>query len=321
MSDGAAGREMKDILSEATSELTARTARSDTYRDAAEHPLPKPEAAREIITLLRQILFSSYLGRAEATGAAASERISEMLERCAELLTDQIARSFRHDCRRQHDPCDRCVGRAEGEVRAFLSKLPEIRDRLEEDVRAAYEGDPAAKSYDEVVFSYPGLLAITVHRAAHELYAQDVPLLPRLLSEIAHSETGIDIHPGARIGRSFFIDHGTGVVIGETTEIGDHVKIYQGTTLGALSFPSDESGRLIRGTKRHPTIEDHVTIYAGATILGGETVIGKGSVVGGNVWLTRSLPPGTKVIIESPQLKYRDSGKVTRRPHVPDFQI
>ena len=183
---------------------------------------------------------------------------------------------------------------------------------LEDDVRAAYDGDPAAKSYDEIVFSYPGLYAVTVHRVAHELYVQGVPLLPRLMSELAHSETGIDIHPGAQIGRSFFIDHGTGVVIGETTVIGDHVKMYQGATLGALSFPRDACGALIRGVKRHPTIEDRVTIYAGATILGGDVVIGRGSVIGSSVWLTHSVPPGTKVITESPRLRYKNSENVLK---------
>ena len=199
--------------------------------------------------------------------------------------------------------------------------MPDIRARLEEDVQAAFDGDPAAKNYDEIVFSYPGLYAITVHRISHELFLQGVPLLPRLLSETAHSETGIDIHPGAQIGRWFFIDHGTGVVIGETTIIGDYVKIYQGATLGALSFPSDAGGALIRGVKRHPTLEDHVTIYAGATLLGGETVIGAGSVIGGSVWLTSAVPPGTKVILESPRLKYKNSDVPAKAKYVPDFQI
>jgi len=180
----------------------------------------------------------------------------------------------------------------------FLQKLPELRAVAAEDVQAAYDGDPAAKSFAEIILSYPSIKAVTVQRMAHELYNMGVPLLPRIMTEYAHRETGIDIHPGARIGRSFFIDHGTGVVIGETTEIGDRVKLYQGVTLGALSFSMDAEGKMVRGTKRHPTIEDDVTIYAEATILGGETVIGKGSVIGGNVWLTNSVPPGSKVVIE-----------------------
>ena len=184
----------------------------------------------------------------------------------------------------------------------FLRKLSNLRVRLSADVQAAYDGDPAAKSIDEVIFAYPAIFAITVYRLAHELNLQGIPLLPRMMTEHAHSITGIDIHPGAMIGDGFFIDHGTGVVIGETTIIGNRVKLYQGVTLGALSFAMDEEGRMIRGKKRHPTIEDDVVIYSGATILGGTTVIGRGSVIGGNVWLTRSVPPYTRVIISEPEL-------------------
>ncbi len=183
-------------------------------------------------------------------------------------------------------------------TRTFLSALPGLRELVAEDVHAAFLGDPAAKSFAEIILSYPSIKAVTIQRLAHVLYNVGVPLLPRIMTEHAHQATGIDIHPGARIGRSFFIDHGTGVVIGETTEIGDHVKLYQGVTLGALSFSLDDEGNLLRGQKRHPTIEDDVTIYAEATILGGKTVIGKGSVIGGNVWLTSSVPGGSKVVIE-----------------------
>jgi serine O-acetyltransferase len=185
-----------------------------------------------------------------------------------------------------------------------LGRLPQLRAVLATDVQAAYEGDPAAKSYDEIIYSYPGLFAVTVHRLAHELWRQQVPLLPRIMSEYAHNLTGIDIHPGARIGESFFIDHGTGVVIGETTEIGRRVRLYQGVTLGALSVPRDKVDSL-RSEKRHPTVEDDVIIYAGATILGGGTVIGARSVIGGNVWLTESVPPDTKVFLKKPDLVYR----------------
>jgi len=302
-------------------QLIARTQNSKTLRPVGTHMLPRPEAAREIVTTLRQILFFGYIGRQDLSEEEIGSCMAGLMQKAFDLLSDQIARSFRHDCKKEHDPCDQCRGRAEREARLLMNKLPDIRDRLEEDVQAAYDGDPAAKDNDEIVFSYPGLLAITVHRISHELYLQGVPLLPRLLSEIAHSSTGIDIHPGAHIGRSFFIDHGTGVVIGETTTIGDHVKMYQGATLGALSFPSDACGALIRGIKRHPTIEDHVTIYAGATILGGETVIGAGSVIGGSVWLTRPVPPGTKVILESPRLKYKNSDFSVKAAYVPDFHI
>ena len=175
---------------------------------------------------------------------------------------------------------------------------------LAKDVRAAHEGDPAAKSYDEIIFSYPGLFAVTVYRLAHQLLKQEVPLLPRIMTEYAHSLTGIDIHPAARIGESFFIDHGTGVVVGETTEIGRRVRLYQGVTLGALSLPREKVESL-RQQKRHPTIEDDVIIYSGTTILGGETVIGARSVIGGNVWLTESVPPDTKVFLKKPELIYK----------------
>ena len=187
---------------------------------------------------------------------------------------------------------------------ALLEAIPSIRKILATDVLAAYEGDPAAKSHDEIIFSYPGLYALMVYRVAHKLYEYEVPLLPRIMTEYAHSMTGIDIHPGAEIGERFVIDHGTGVVVGETTVIGRNVRIYQGVTLGALSLPKD-AGQELRGKRRHPTIEDDVIIYSGATILGGDTVIGARSVIGGNVWITESVPPDTKVLMETPRLVYR----------------
>ncbi len=197
-------------------------------------------------------------------------------------------------------------------VEQFLPRLPEIRSTLSEDVAAAFEGDPAARSFAEIVVSYPSLRAISIYRIAHALHQQGVPILPRMMAEHAHGHTGIDIHPGARIGRRFFIDHGTGVVIGETTVIGDDVRLYQGVTLGARSPRHGES---LRGVKRHPTIEDDVTIYAGATVLGGDTVIGRGSVIGGNVWLTESVPPHSKVIAEPPhQLVERRSQAEAAHP-------
>jgi serine O-acetyltransferase len=301
--------------------LVKRAEKSSTFLPSGEYSLPQPEAAAHIIALLRQILFFGYIGRQDLTAHTLEAHLAELSHQFFNILSDQIARALRHSCHQEHRPCDKCRGNGEQQALALIHKLADIREMLEDDVRAAYDGDPAAKSYDEVVFSYPGLYAITVHRVTHELYIQGVPLLPRLLSELAHSQTGIDIHPGAKIGRSFFIDHGTGVVIGETTVIGDHVKMYQGATLGALSFPRDACGALIRGVKRHPTIEDHVTIYAGAAILGGDVVIGRGSVIGSSVWLTHSVPPGTKVITESPRLRYRNSEHVLKDEAAPDFQI
>jgi len=191
---------------------------------------------------------------------------------------------------------------AEDVTRYLLSRLPKIRELLKGDVGAAFDGDPAAKSYEEIVISYPCIIAIATYRIAHELYIKEVPLIPRIMTECAHAKTGIDIHPGAKIGRSFFIDHGTGVVIGETTVIGDNVKIYQGATLGALSFSKDERGRIIKGGKRHPTIEDNVIIYAEATILG-DVVIGRGTI-GGNVWIKESVPAGVTVTTPKADLVY-----------------
>jgi serine O-acetyltransferase len=189
---------------------------------------------------------------------------------------------------------------------------------LEQDVEAAYVGDPAAKSHHEIIFCYPGLEAITVYRIAHELVLLGVPLIPRMMTEHAHSKTGIDIHPGARIGPHFFIDHGTGVVIGETCDIGRHVKLYQGVTLGALSFPRDAAGNIIRGMKRHPTLEDEVVVYANATILGGDTTIGHHAVIGSNVWLTHSVEPHTVVSLEKPSLRMKGPQTLDL---VPTYQI
>ncbi|MBN1257517.1 MAG: hypothetical protein JXA52_07410, partial [Planctomycetes bacterium] len=201
----------------------------------------------------------------------------------------------------QADKCN-CTAVARKAAMQLMEAIPRIREVLKTDVAAAFNSDPAAKSYDEIILAYPGIQAISMHRIAHELYKAGVPLIPRIISEYAHSLTGIDIHPGATIGEYFFIDHGTGIVIGETTEIGDNVKIYMGVTLGALA---PTQGQLLRNTKRHPTIEDDVTIYAGATILGGKSVIGRGSVINGNVFLTKGVPPYTTVGMSSPELHFR----------------
>jgi len=211
--------------------------------------------------------------------------------------------------------CVKCIQKGREEAVVFLERLPSIRRTLARDVQAHYDGDPASKSLDEIVFCYPGLYAIFVYRVAHEIFAREIPLMPRIMSEHAHSRTGIDIHPGATIGTDFFIDHGTGVVVGETTEIGNRVRIYQGVTLGALSVPKESDGGIsLRGKKRHPTIEDDVTIYAQATILGGDTVIGSRCVIGGNVWLTSSVSPDTTVLIETPQHIFREDNNLRRRP-------
>lgn len=217
-------------------------------------------------------------------------------------LTAEVEKSLKHICKKVKEcPQDVCHKRAQVVVKELLEKIPEIRSLLSGDIESAYDGDPAAMSNEEVILSYPCVLAITTYRIAHELYLRCVPLIPRIMSEHIHSLTGIDIHPGADIGKNFFIDHGTGVVIGETTKIGDNVKIYQGVTLGALSFLKDEKGRIIKGRKRHPTIGNNVVIYSGATLLGPDAIIGDNVVVGGNVWITSPVPAGTRITIAPPE--------------------
>ena len=267
-------------------------------------PLPSYREIVDIIIDLREILYPGYGRRQNLHMGNVSYHVGDLIDSLHDRLTLQIARAFRHDCTAQDLETD-FEARAQSIAIRLLEAIPDLRHLLAEDVQAAYEGDPAAKNLGEIVFCYPGLFAITVYRIAHELFQLDVPLIPRMMTEYAHGKTGIDIHPGATIGRRFFIDHGTGVVIGETTQIGEGVKIYQGVTLGALSFPKDENGAVLRNVKRHPTIEDDVVIYANATILGGTTTIGHHSVVGSSAWVTRSIEPNTTVTIENPRLRYR----------------
>ncbi|MDD2600064.1 MAG: serine acetyltransferase [Kiritimatiellae bacterium] len=263
-----------------------------------------------IIQLLKKFVAIMYPGCHSAAPIACGDcrqHIEDLLREVLNDLYDQVYRAFNYICRKNKcDDCEQCRIDAENAVATLMKELPGIRRMLQEDIQAAYEGDPAAHSHMEVVMSYPGILAVTTHRIAHSLYRSKVPLIPRVMSEHAHSKTGIDIHPGANIGPGFFIDHGTGVVIGETCNIGRHVKLYQGVTLGALSFDKDEEGRLIKGNKRHPDVEDDVIIYAGATILGGNTVIGKGAVIGGNVWLIHSVPAGAKVYNKQPSPEIKE---------------
>jgi serine O-acetyltransferase len=256
-------------------------------------PLPSRAVVTEILSALREVLFPGYFGSSEASGDNLHFHIGATLDLVAHDLEEQIRRALCFGCSAEAEMAG-CRPRAVELAAQFLQRLPEIQRTLLEDVVAAYEGDPACKTTDEAILAYPGVYALTLFRVAHALSDLEVPLLPRMITEIAHSATGIDIHPGAQIGKRFFIDHGTGVVIGETCIIGDRVRLYQGVTLGAKSFPLDHEGRPIKGVPRHPIIEDDVTIYAGATILGRITV-GKGSVVGGNVWLTRSVPPESHV--------------------------
>ncbi len=270
--------------------------------------LPSRDQIVECIELLRQLVFPGYFGKQGLTSANITYRVGELLTELTDKLYEQVRHCLRYQRQIPGDAddgreCTDCDQRAAQNVADFFTAIPAVREMLSLDVQAAFDSDPAAQSTDEAIFSYPGLYAICVQRLAHEFYKMPVPLLPRIMTEHAHNLTGIDIHPGAQLGRSFFIDHGTGVVIGETTEIGDHVKIYQGVTLGALA---PEFGQALRGQKRHPTIKNKVVIYSGATILGGDTIIGEGAVIGGNVFITQSVPPHNRVTNEPPKLKYRD---------------
>jgi serine O-acetyltransferase len=260
--------------------------------------LPNRRAVIEALNHLKPVIYMGFYATRELNRLNLRYAVSEHLYPAFETLVEEIHRALAYQrmCGRACPPSE--AAWAEEVVLRLFDKLPELRQRLNEDVAAAYQGDPAAKGIEEVIFSYPAIQAITTYRIAHELYQEHVPMIPRIMTEHAHGKTGIDIHPGAEIGRRFFIDHGTGTVIGETTTIGDNVKLYQSVTLGALSLPRDAAGDLIRYGKRHPTLEDNVTIYSGATVLGGETVIGKGSVIGGNVWLTESVPPSSKITFD-----------------------
>ncbi len=270
--------------------------------------LPSRAQIIQLVRDLLELLYPGFIGRQHLTEHNVAFHVGDLLPRIGESASRQIYLCL---CYMTESDSPDTVEETKYEERArdltleFLESIPSIREMLAGDVQAALDGDPAALNADEVILAYPGLLAISVQRLAHRLYEFDVPLMPRIMSEWAHAQTGIDIHPGARIGRNFFIDHGTGVVIGETTDIGDNVKIYQGVTLGALSFPKDERGRVIREAKRHPTVEDNATIYANAIILGGETVIGENSVIGGSVFITSSVPPNSVATFKPPELRLK----------------
>jgi len=297
-------KKIENLVAEIT-----RTYKGDSginFIDASN--LPVRDKILEILDLLTELLFPGYTGKRTVTKSNLNYVVIDILCHVYTELCEQIERAYKYRCRMEKCDTGDCRKMAEDATQHVLSQLPKIRELLKGDVGAAFDGDPAAKSYEEIVISYPCIIAIATYRIAHELYVKEVPLIPRIMTECAHAKTGIDIHPGAKIGKNFFIDHGTGVVVGETTIIGDNVKIYQGTTLGALSFPKDERGRIIKGGKRHPAIEDNVTIYAEATILG-DVVIGKGAVIGGNVWLKESVPAGVTVTTPKADLVYTKSQK------------
>jgi serine O-acetyltransferase len=274
--------------------------------------LPVRDKILDILDLLMEVLFPGYTGKRTVTKSNINYIIIDILYHVYTELSEQIERAYKYRCRMENCDTGDCRQMARTAADYLLTRLPDIRQLLKGDVGAAFDGDPAAKSYEEIVLSYPCIIAIATYRIAHELYIKQVPLIPRIMTECAHAQTGIDIHPGAKIGKNFFIDHGTGVVIGETTVIGDNVKIYQGATLGALSFPKDERGNIIKGGKRHPTIKDNVTIYAEATILG-DVVIGKDAVIGGNVWIKQSVPPGVTVTTPNPDLVYTKHPKKDKK--------
>ncbi len=287
--------------------------------------LPSREAINEVVRLFFEVFYPGYYGRHDLTDDSLRYHVGSLLSTLRDKLGWQIEQClcFSAETDGQVGSTAGCSTHARSLAGRMVAKIPEIRAALLEDIQAAHEGDPAAQSLDEIVLSYPGLVAITVHRVAHELYAMGVPLMPRIMSEWAHARSGADLHPGATVGRSFFIDHATGVVVGETSVIGAHVKLYQGVTLGALSHPRDEQGRVIRNTKRHPTVEDGATLYANATVLGGSTVVGAGSTIGGSVFLTKSVPPGSKVVMKPPELKVVAPGSLAGSSPFPppDYEI
>lgn len=300
------------------------------FPERADHaaPIPEFESLVDMIARLKAIVYPGFRSNESSPEKVLADLKLQLVE-AHQILSRQIAiataRHFeacedlansncgQHPHKDMEKPAD-IIAHSRQLATKYISQMPRIRNALMTDVKAAYAGDPACRNLDEVILCYPGLSAVTVYRLAHELYLLRVPFLPRMMTEWVHGETGVDIHPGATIGNHFFIDHGTGVVIGETCVIGEHVKIYQGVTLGALSFPQDESGALVRDSKRHPTIEDNVVIYANATVLGGETVVGRDSVIGSSVWLTRSIDPSTTVIMEKPRLRMRNQDRSDFEP-------
>ncbi len=297
-------QDFREAIPDIVNQLVGSCQREDCFDHVGPEPIPSREEIIDLIHRGFRLLYPGYFIRKRVDRINLGYYFGQEAVAFFEVLSRQVALAIRHECLRHGLDCTHCETRGQEDAIGFMRELPALRSALAKDVRAAFEGDPAAKGYDEIIFSYPGLFAVTVYRLAHQLMHQGVPLMPRIMTEYAHSQTGIDIHPGAHIGESFFIDHGTGVVIGETTEIGNRVRIYQGVTLGALSLPRDAVESL-RRAKRHPTVEDDVIIYAQATILGGETVIGARSVIGGNVWLTESVPPDTKVFLKKPELIYK----------------
>jgi len=296
---------LKEELPAITDQLVETYTECSRLNHLAHEPLPNRDAVADILADLYEVMYPGYGKRQNLHIGNIGYYVGSLVDALHDKLTTQIARALRHELCEEAPHID-CEKIAQPKAVELLRRLPEVRKTLELDVDAAFRGDPAARSHHEIIFCYPGLEAITVYRVAHELQGLGVPFIPRMMTELAHAKTGIDIHPGANIGPGFFIDHGTGVVIGETTEIGVAVKLYQGVTLGALSFTKEDDGTLAKGAyKRHPTLKDGVVVYANATILGGQTVIGERAVIGSNVWLTESVPADTTVVLEKPKLRLK----------------
>jgi serine O-acetyltransferase len=286
--------------------------RGEPLFHGGEEPLPQKREVIAILRGLQEVIYPGFYGDQTLYREYLHGHLSDQLFALSKRLEGEVCRALAAGCRKPGgEALPRSGVNANEVVTTFFEQLPGVMEFIAADVEAAYGGDPAATCLEEIILAYPGVKAVFTYRIAHLLHGLGVPLVPRIMTEFAHNETGVDIHPGAVIGRDFFIDHGTGVVIGETTIIGDRVKLYQGVTLGALSFPRDGEGSLVRGTKRHPTLEDDVVVYAGATILGGDTVVGRGSVIGGNMWLTTSVPPGSRVTVSRDQLAYEISARTT----------
>lgn len=316
---------LKEQLPKLTEKILETYTRDDRINHLGHCPLPKYDTIVSVLQDLKDVIYPGFRRRENLHIGNVTYHVGDLIDGLHDKLTTQIGRALHHDDRVRNRSSD-CENQTDYEAKGqaiairFLEQIPKLRQMLATDVEAAFDGDPAVSSRDEIIFCYPGLEAITVYRIANQLVQLGVPFIPRMMTEWAHKETGIDIHPGANIGEFFFIDHGTGVVIGETCSIGVQVKIYQGVTLGALSFPTDADGQLIRGQKRHPTIEDRVVIYANATILGGKTVVGHDSVVGSSVWITSSVAPHTTVLLEKPNLRVRGGVPDDMKPEA-NYQI
>lgn len=297
------GKKLKQELPDVVRQLAASCQQDDRFSHVNPAPIPTRQATIKILDLFRRIIFPGYFDHMRLEPLNLEYRLGQDVATLFQKIAEQVSIAIRHDCMRYQQTCTNCDEQGSSAALTVVRKLPDLRQKLIGDVQAHHEGDPASRGFDEVIFCYPGLHAVLIYRLAHVLYHLDVPLLPRIMTEYAHSLTGIDIHPGAHIGNNFFIDHGTGVVIGQTTKIGDRVRIYQGVTLGALSLSKEKVDDL-RSSKRHPTIEDDVVIYSGATILGGTTVVGARSIIGGNTWITESVPPDTTVLLKEPEQVY-----------------